>query len=189
MYLHFLIFYYYYDVRVGGRSCGCPAKIFHARCSQLFLLTNNTIQSTISYWKVWVNHIIHSTICYQKSNEIIYGTISYGRVHNIIHSTISYCKVWVNHIIHSTMAYGKGNDIIYDTISYVKVNNTIYSTISYWKVWVNYIIYSAISYRKMNDTIDSTVSDWKIMISDVTGAPCREVNSKVATAPNTQSRR
>ena len=43
MYLHFFIFYYYYDVGVGGGSCGCPAKIFHARCSRFILLTNNRI--------------------------------------------------------------------------------------------------------------------------------------------------
>ena len=42
MYLHFLIFFYYYNVGVGGESCGYPAKIFHARCSRLILLTNNT---------------------------------------------------------------------------------------------------------------------------------------------------
>jgi len=27
------------------------------------------------------------------------------------------------------------------------------------------------------------------LLEDVTGAPCREVNSKVATEPNTESRR
>ena len=48
MYLHFLIFYYYYDVGVGGGSCGCPAKIFHARCSRLILLTNNTYRRVIT---------------------------------------------------------------------------------------------------------------------------------------------